>query len=96
MDKTPRRRGRPPKNADEYLTNLAQTMKMLKRRRELTAEIEKLTAEGERELELFCLNCTQKNCEHGDCQPLRDKRKKLMQQISRLRAEIGTCVNTRK
>ena len=85
MDKQQRRRGRPPKNADEYLTNLAQTMK-----------IEELTKEGEHELELFCLNCTQKNCEHGDCQPLRDKRKKLMQQISRLRAEIGTCVNTRK
>ena len=90
------RRGRPPKNADEYLQNLGLSMQMLKRRRELAAEIEKLTAEGERELELFCLNCTQKNCEHGDCQPLRDKRKKLMQQISRLRAEIGICVNTRK
>ena len=96
MDKQQRRRGRPPKNADEYLTNLAQTMKMLKRRRELAAQVEELTKEGEHELELFCLNCTQKNCEHGDCHPLRDKRKKLMQQISRLRAEIGTCVNTRK
>ena len=70
-----RRRGRPPKNADEYLTNLAQTMKMLKRRRELAAQVEELTKEAEHELELFCLNCTQKNCEHGDCQPLRDKQK---------------------
>ena len=96
MDKQQRRRGRPPKNADEYLMNLERSAQMLKRRRELAAEIEKLTAEGERELELFCLNCTQKNCEHGDCEPLREKRKKLMKQISQLRAEIGTCVNTRK
>ena len=96
MDKQQRRRGRPPKNADEYLMNLERSAQMLKRRRELAAQVEKLNKETERELELFCLNCTQKNCDHGDCQQLRDKRKKLMQQISRLRAEIGTCVNTRK
>ena len=47
---TYRRRGRPPKNADEYLLNVESSMQMLKRRRELAAEIEKLTAEGEREL----------------------------------------------